>query len=61
MIRTQTTDYELIVAYQMLIKGLKERITKTATSDVKQLTHDFRQLYATEAKLFQLEIRSDQA
>lgn len=61
MIRTQTTDYELIVAYQTLIEGLKKRISKTGVDDIKQLSHDFLQLYATEMKLFQLQTRSDQA
>lgn len=61
MIRTQTTDYALIVAYQTMVESLKKRIGKTDIHDTKQLTHDFRQLYATEFKLFQLEIRSDQA
>lgn len=61
MIRTQVTDYALTVAYQTMVKSLQERIGKTDIRDTKQLTHDFRQLYATEAKLFLLESRSDQA
>ncbi|HBF75538.1 MAG TPA: hypothetical protein DDW71_09815 [Lactobacillus sp.] len=61
MIRTRTTDYALIIAYQTMVKSLKERISKTKLNDIEQLTHDFRQLYATEAKLFLLESRSDQA
>lgn len=44
----------LIHAYAVMVKTLRDRISKTPVDHIKSLTHDFTHLYRTEMKLAKL-------